>query len=148
MPGTLAYFDTSVLVKRYIREPSSIHARDLLRRHRFLSSAIAPVETTSALRRRRIAGDLSERDFLAILTRIKRDCVYWELVEVSPQVLVQAEDLIRKTDLRTLDALHVASVLVFQTTSGLRIPFVTGDQRQRDAGEQLDLDVVWVGPKS
>jgi predicted nucleic acid-binding protein len=148
MPATWAYFDTSVLVKRYIREPGSIRARDLLRRYRFLSSAITPVETTSALRRRRIAGDLSERDLLAILSRIKRDRAYWELVEVSPQVLAQAEELIRKTDLRTLDALHVASVQVFQTASGLRIPFITGDQRQRDAGDQLGLDVVWVGPKS
>ena len=74
--------------------------------------------------------------------------MYWELVEVSPQVLAQAEELIRKTDLRTLDALHVASALVFQTTSGLRVPFITGDQRQRNVAEQLDLELVWVGPKS
>jgi predicted nucleic acid-binding protein len=35
-----AYFDTSVLLKRYVREDTSAQARALLRRHRFLSSAI------------------------------------------------------------------------------------------------------------
>jgi len=47
--------------------------------------------------------------------------------------------------LRSLDAIHLASLLTFQTASATRIPFVTGDDRQRQAAAQIGLDVVWVG---
>ena len=90
MPAPWAYFDTSVLVKRYVREQGSPRARFLLRRHRFLSSAVAPVEVVSALCRRRAAGELTQQNFAAILTRIREDRSYWQLVEVSPLVLAQS----------------------------------------------------------
>jgi hypothetical protein len=59
-------------------------------------------------------------------------------------VLSQAEELIQKTALRTLDAIHVASAMAFQASSGIRIPFITGDTRQRSAAEQVALNVIWV----
>jgi hypothetical protein len=47
--------------------------------------------------------------------------------------------------MRTLDAIHVASLVTFQAVSELRIPFVTGDDQQREAAAHIGLDVVWVG---
>ncbi len=139
-----AYFDTSVLVKRYVKEEGSTTARRLLQRYRFLSSVVAPVEVLSALSRRRTAGELTQRDFLAVRSRLHKDRAYWELVEVGALVLSQAEELVQKTGLRTLDALHVASALTFQSASGLTIPFVTADVRQREAAERLALTLIWV----
>ena len=139
-----AYFDTSVLIKRYVKEAGSSAARKLLQRYRFLSSALAPVEALSALSRRRTAGEITQRDFLAIRSRLHKDRDYWELIEVGPIVLSQAEDLVQNTGLRTLDALHVASALTFQATSGLTIPFVTADVRQRDAAESLAINLIWI----
>ena len=55
MAPPFAYFDTSVVVKGYVREPSSTMARALLRRHRCVSSAILRLEVVSALNRRRAA---------------------------------------------------------------------------------------------
>ncbi len=52
---------------------------------------------------------------------------------MGPIVLSQAEDLVQRTGLRALDALHVASALTFQAASGLTLPFVTADVKQRDA---------------
>jgi len=144
MAAPWAYFDTSVLVKRYVREEGSPRASALLRRYRFLSSAIAPLEATSALCRRRATGELAQRDFAAILSRIRRDRVYWELVEVTPLVLGRAEELIREVALRTLDAIHVASALAFRRASGLSVPFITADARQREAAGRVALDMVWV----
>jgi predicted nucleic acid-binding protein len=139
-----AYFDTSVLMKRYVKEAGLPAARKLLQRYRYLSSALAPVEALSTLSRRRTAGEITQRDFLAIRSRLHKDRDYWELIEVGPIVLSQAEDLVQKTGLRTLDALHVASALTFQATSGLTIPFVTADARQRDAAESLVLNLIWI----
>lgn len=63
---------------------------------------------------------------------------------MGPIVLSQAEELVQRIGLRTLDALHVASALTFQAASGLTIPFVTADVRQRDVAESLALNLIWI----
>jgi predicted nucleic acid-binding protein len=146
MAPAWAYFDTSALVKRYINERGSMLITGLMRRHDFLSSAITPVEVMSAFCRRRREGDLSEKNFLAVSRRVQNDRVQWELVEVSSTVLNRAEELIQGIiPIRALDAIQVASLVTFQAASALRIPFVTADERQREAGTQFGLDVIWVG---
>ena len=142
--GEWAYFDTSVLVKRYVREAGSRRARELLRRHRFLSCAIAPLEALSAFSRREAAGELSPRNLGAIMSRMRADRDHWELVELNAAVLGRAEEVIAKAGIRTSDAIHIASVLAFQELSGLRVPFITADERQRGAARQMGLEVTWV----
>jgi len=143
---TFAYFDTSALVKRYVRERGSAQVGSLLRRHELLSSAITPVEVLSALSRRKRNGDLSAEDLSALLSRVQSDRLRWELVEVGGTVLSRAEEIIQGTaPVRALDAVHVASLMEFQAASSIQISFVTGDARQRDAANYLGLDVIWVG---
>lgn len=139
-----AYFDTSVLVKRYVLEKGSPRARGLLKKHRILTSAIAPTEAISALSRRHTVQELTAKHFVEILGRLHADRVYWEFVEVSALVLKKADEVILQTGLRTLDAIHLASMLVFQTSSEIQIPFITGDIRQREAAAHFGLDVAWV----
>ena len=142
---TPAYFDTSVLVKNYVQEAGSAHAGELLRSHIFLSSSITPVELMSALMRRKSRRELQAADMPGILARVRGDRPYWKLVDVGIAVLGQAEEIIQKAQIRALDAIHIASLMTFQSAAGIGIPFVTGDGRQRDAAEQMKLDVVWVG---
>lgn len=144
MAAPQAYFDTSALIKRYVKERGSETARALLRRFRVLSSAIVTAELMSALGRRRAAGDLGRQALAAILSRLQDDRSSWRLVEVGPPVLSRAEELISTTSLRTLDAIHVASALVFRGGTGLRVPFVTADTRQRSAATGLGLAVMWI----
>ena len=140
-----AYFDTSAVVKRYVFEPGALQARSLLRRHDFLSSAITPLEILSALGRRRRTGEISEKNFTAAIRRIGSDKRSWELIELTAVVLSRTEQIIPQSSMRALDALHIASALAFQAAAGLRVPFVTGDHRQRDAAEQMNLEVIWIG---
>lgn len=143
---TFAYFDTSALIKRYVNEKGSGRVVSLLRRHDLLSSAVTPVEMISALCRRKRNGELSDEDFTATLRRVQDERKRWELVELGPTVLSRAEEIVQGTvPMRSLDAIHVACFLTFQTESGTRIPFVTGDDRQREAAAFMGLDVVWVG---
>jgi predicted nucleic acid-binding protein len=143
---TFAYFDTSALVKRYVRERGSARVRSLLERYDLLSSAITPVEVFSALWRRKRNGNLSEGHLAATLSRVESDRLRWELVELGGTVLSRAEEIVQGTvPMRALDAIHVASLITFQAASGIQIPFITGDGRQHDAAEQMKLDVVWVG---
>ena len=143
---TFAYFDTSALIKRYVRERGSTRVVSLMRRHELLSSAITPVEVMSALSRRRRERELSEEDFAATASRVQSERIRWELVEVGETVLNRAEEIVQGTvPMRALDAVHVASLMAFQAASSIQIPFVTGDGRQRDAANYLGLDVIWVG---
>jgi predicted nucleic acid-binding protein len=143
---TFAYFDTSALIKRYVSEKGSGRVVSLLRRHDLLSSAITPVEVMSALCRRKRNGELSDEDFAVTLNRVQGERTRWELVELGGTVLSRAEEIIQgRVPMRALDAIHVASLVTFQAASGTRIPFVSGDERQREAAGHIGLDVVWVG---
>ena len=147
MAVSWAYVDTSVLLKRYLREAGTAMARRILQRYRVVSSAIAPVEATSALCRRRAVGDIGETDFQAILDRLTEDRMHWELLELTGEVLGQAEQVIRVMKVRTLDANHLASALIFRAAAGTgKSPqFGTGDAQQRVAALGLGLEIVWVG---
>jgi predicted nucleic acid-binding protein len=140
----LAYFDTSVIVKRYVSESGSAAARGLLRRYELVSSAIAPVELLAALRRRRSAGELSPDQVARVLADSRNDRLFWQLLDVGHRVLSEAEMLLQTTPVRTLDALHIASARCFAATGATPIPFVTADARQRVAADQLGLEVIWV----
>jgi predicted nucleic acid-binding protein len=143
---TFAYFDTSALIKRYVRETGSAQVVALLRRHDLLSSAITPVEIMSALGRRRRDRDLSEQAFNATVNRVRSERLHWELIEVGETVLSRAEEIVQgSVPMRSLDAVHIASLMAFQSASGIRCPFVTSDGRQRDAATFLDLDIIWIG---
>jgi hypothetical protein len=64
----------------------------------------------------------------------------------SSLVLNRAAEIVQgDVAIRTLDAIHVASLVTFQTASGSEIPLITGDGRQRDAATHLGLNVIWVG---
>ena len=61
--------------------------------------------------------------------------------DVSPERRQAAGDL----GAADFDAVHLAAALTFQSTAGLRVPFVTADARQRDAAEPSGLPVFWAG---
>ena len=147
MAAPWAYVDTSVLLKRYIEEAGAADSRRLLRRYRVVSSAIAPVEATSALWRRRAANDVADADLQAILRRLVDDRSHWELVDLTADVLDRAEQVIQRAGVRTLDAVHLASALAVQAASGRgrTMQFITADARQREAAVGLGLQVAWVG---
>ena len=142
---SFAYFDTSAVVKRYVLESGSLPVRGWLRRHDFLSSAITPLEILSALGRRKQSGELSEKNFAAAVRRVGSDRARWELIELGGVVLNRAEEIIQQQPMRALDAIHIASALVFQASAGLQIAFVTGDRKQADAAERMGLNVIWTG---
>jgi predicted nucleic acid-binding protein len=145
MAAAWAYFDTGALVKRYVKEPGSAQVVALFRRCRFLSSAIAPVEAMSGLCRRREAGALPAGQFERVVAKMAADRTRWELVGLTSFVLGRAEALIRQQALWPLDAVHLASALIFQEEMGHRLRFVTAQPRQRHVAARINLDVVWVG---
>jgi uncharacterized protein len=141
---SLAYFDTSALVKNYVQEAGSARVRELVAAYEFLSSAIAPIELLSAVQRRYRQGEISRPNYNAIVARVKTDRTFWQLVESVPQVLIKAEEVVVSHNVRTLDAIHLASALIIQRSLSTTFPFISADERQLDAARRCKLQTIAV----
>jgi uncharacterized protein len=139
---SLAYFDTSALVKNYVREAGSSRARALLTSYEFLSSAITPIELQSAVQRRHRQREINQPNYKSIISRVAGDRSYWQLVEVVPQVLSKAEELVVSENVRTRDAIHIASAMIIQESFPTRLPFISADERQLAAAQKCKLTVI------
>jgi uncharacterized protein len=139
---SLAYFDSSAVVKNYIREAGSSRVRGLLMSYEFLSSAITPIELHSAVQRRRRQGEITQPNYNSIVSRLANDRSYWQLVEAVPQVLSKAEELVKTENVRTLDAIHIASAIIIQDSFTTPLPFISADERQLAAAQSCKLSVI------
>ena len=136
-----AYFDSSVLVKVYIREPGSARGRQLVRTRQVITSAIAGLELLSAFRRN---GSIDEDAHSEILKRFSQHREKWRFVELTSTVLENAERYVSDFDVRALDAIHIASAMISRDRFPKGLPLITADFRQRQVAIQLGLQVIGV----
>ena len=141
---TFAYFDTSVIVKNYIREAGSDRARQLLRTHRAVTSAIAALESISAFRRNLASNVIDDAGYSAILNRFETDRRKLDVLELTDSILTSAEQYVSNYNVRALDAIHLATAMMTGVRFPKQLSFVTSDSIQRDAALQLGLKIVWV----
>jgi len=130
----LVYLDSSALVKLVVREPESDDLRAFLGENpAAVSSALAVTEV------RRAIGRLSPRRSLSDRARLVLDGV--ALLEMELEILEKAASLL-PAELRTLDAIHIASALSLGTDL---LAFVSYDDRQRNAARKAGLPLVQPG---
>lgn len=145
MKGKWLYLDTSTFLKLYVKEKDSERARNLVKQSFILSSAILPVESFSALSRKKQNGDISNKIFDKLAGRIKSDLAAIEIIMPGDDVLKRTENVVLNSTARTLDAIHIASALVFEDMSGIRLTFVTSDRKQHKIAVSQGLDTVFAG---
>ncbi len=139
-----SYFDSSVLVKIYVRENGSARARRLIRARQVITASIAGLELVSAFRRNLTSGSIDERSHSAIMKRFQQHREQWRYVELTPASLETAEKYVSDFDVRALDAIHIASAMISRGRFPKDLPFITADSRQREVAVDLGLDVIWV----
>jgi predicted nucleic acid-binding protein len=123
------YVDSSALVKLAVREPESAALRRYLARRRpLVSSALARTEVGRALLPLGPDAIRRGRDVLARL----------DLLRINDRLL-DAAGLLAPADLRSLDAIHLASAEQFG--SDLRA-FVTYDERLATAARDRGFRVI------
>jgi predicted nucleic acid-binding protein len=133
-------FDSSAFAKRYIDEHGSQFVDEICQRADQLGlCAIAPAELFSAVNRRRREGYFSPSDYELIKSHIITDLRDIFLLDLTPGVTAQAIRLLESQFLRAMDALHVACALEWQADL-----FVTADQRQLIAAQNVGLPSQWV----
>ena len=139
------YFDTSAFLKLYIKEDGSSKARGLARKSRILSSAILPVESFSALSGKWRSRALSRALLQKLIQRIRGDLLSVEIVRLRDEVLTRAEEVVLNSPARTLDAIHIASALIFEEMLGVSISFATSDRIQEHAAGDMGLKTLFIG---
>ena len=65
-------------------------------------------------------------------------------MEPVPEVLAKAEEIVKDHNVRTLDAVHLASVIVIRDSIGIQLPFITADDRQLAAARDCKLETITV----
>ena len=138
----LFLFDTSALVKRYHAEVGSDKVDEIFDDpdNVLIISELALVEVTSALQRKLNRGEITASAMENALAQFARD-VLSELIvaELTSELVRRARRLVSEYDLRTLDALQLASALEFQV---LRPTFVCADVNLCDAAQAAGMTVL------
>jgi predicted nucleic acid-binding protein len=60
--------------------------------------------------------------------------------------LAKAEEIVVGYNVRTLDAIHLASAIIIQESIGAQLPFITADDRQLAAAHDSKLETIPVKP--
>ena len=129
------YLDSSVLVSIALGDPRGLQALVIIGSRDACTSELSTVECQSGLSAQYATAPsglpAAEQALNAVLDRI-------QLIQITPAVLTQARTLIRRhragLGLRTLDALHVASVAEIRAQLGTgAIEYLTADRKQHSA---------------
>ena len=65
-------------------------------------------------------------------------------MEPVPEVLAKAEEMVKDHNVRTLDAVHLASAIVIQDSIGTQLLFITTADRQLAAARDCKLEAITV----
>jgi predicted nucleic acid-binding protein len=132
------FFDTSALTKRYVEEEGSEQVRTLCAEADALGfSVLGLPELISTLCRLVREGRLSDRDYRSLKSAVQADLADADLCDLSQEAFEKTLRCLERHPLRTLDAIHVGSALVYQPDF-----FVSADRRQAEAAGREGLKVV------
>ena len=132
--------DTSALIKRYIAIQGGEELAALLADATSLH--IAPhcrVEMHSAFNRLRLTKQMSAAACHAALAEFEQDLADFRVTPWSAAIEIEAIKMLTNSNLRAMDALHVAAALMVGAEQ-----FVTSDERQAQAAKRVKLNAVRV----
>jgi predicted nucleic acid-binding protein len=134
----IAYLDTSALLRLVLREPGALE--ELRSCEALISSEVLAVESLRTIDRLRLQGALSVEE------AVSRRGTVTEWLEAVDLVLLQRPVLARAsepypTPLGTLDALHLATALVWRERMGQALVMATHDRDLALAARSFGLAV-------
>ena len=132
----IAYVDSSVLLRKVLRQSGSLREWKAIRTG--VASALVETECLRTLDRLRLRSNLSDRDL-----SLRRAAVFrlLESMEVTAPVLARAAQPL-PTELGTLDAIHLATALLWSQRIGAGVVMATHDVALGIAARACGLRVV------
>jgi predicted nucleic acid-binding protein len=128
------YADSSALLKRYIDEPDSDRAVELLAS----DDELVTGRHTSVEVRRNLARLLEPSAAVTARAALLDDLAAFALVELDADTCELAASIAEQTGVRTLDALHLGAA----RRLGTALTFLTFDVRQAQAARLLGFTVA------
>ncbi len=135
----IAYVDSSVLLRVILGQPDSLHEWGTVERG--VVSSLVEVECLRTLDRLRVATGLPEGDVALRREAVVRLLDSMDVVGVSTPILRRASQPF-PVALGTLDALHLATALVWRDSVGLDLVMATHDGALGIAARAMGLVVV------
>ena len=136
----ILYFDTSALIKRYIREQDSSLVRQWIEEADLVGcNLIARAEMAAAIRRLWLMKELGAETAFVILTAFRRHWPAYIRLPVTETTAARADELAWQFGLRGYDAVHLASAVLWQEALGERVTLATYDRPLWQAARKAGL---------
>jgi predicted nucleic acid-binding protein len=133
------YVDTSALLRLVLREPGAL--AELTSAESLVSSEMLAVESLRTVDRLRLQGSLSSEDAVARRAAVSEWLEAVDLVLLQRPVLARAAEPF-PTPLGTLDAIHLATALVWQDRLERPLVMATHDRDLALAARSFGIEVV------
>jgi predicted nucleic acid-binding protein len=135
----ITYLDASVILRRLLQQPGP--TLELGPTDETISSSLAQVECFRALDRLRLLGAMDE------IAQVRSRMLVYQAFE-SCEVLEPGEAVLERaampfpSSLKTLDAIHIATALVYREATGNPIRMATHDRALARACRAMGLEVI------
>jgi predicted nucleic acid-binding protein len=139
----IAYVDASVILRLALGQPNRLAEWRRIRRG--VSSTLVTAECLRTLDRLRLRRKLSDAEMGTRRAAILSIIASLELVELDPAVLDRASQPM-PTELGTLDAIHLATALLWKEMTATPITVATHDQALGLSAKAHGLSVVGLAP--
>ncbi len=136
-----AYCDASVLVRFILDQPGRLIA--LEEAGELVTSTLAEVECLRAVENARLRGEIDEETFVARRTEAYAKLSGLRQIDLCRTILRRAQEPFG-VPLRTLDAIHVATAVLWRDRRDARLVFATHDRQQAHAAAILGFEVIGV----
>ena len=138
----IAYVDASVLLRVALGQPNAL--REWRQIEQGIASALITTESLRTLDRLRHRARLADREIATRRATILSLIASLDVVDVDAAVLTRAAQPM-PTELGTLDAIHLATALLWIESTGERLVMATHDTALALAAEAHGLAVVGAG---
>jgi predicted nucleic acid-binding protein len=135
-----AFWDTSALVPLCVRQRATPAAVALYKTHDVVIWWATAVEIASALARLARMKQITPSDYTKARKLAKTLADSWSIVQPSDALRAKAMQLVERHNLRAADALQLAAALGWCEDAPHGQPFLTADDRLREAAEISGFD--------
>lgn len=136
------YAESSAVLAWLLDEAAGPFVRQTLSESEIVvASDLTLIECDRVLHRAAALGDLTEAEVADRRAHLATAAAHWHVLRLGPEVVDRARQPFPGDPLRTLDAIHLASVLVARSAvAGLEL--LSLDERIRSVGTKLGLALL------
>jgi predicted nucleic acid-binding protein len=137
----IVYLDSSALLRLILREPHALDLAELRSCESIVSSEILAIEGARTLDRLRLQGSLTMDEAATRIEALRDWLEAVDLVLLQKPILARASEPF-PTPLGTLDAMHLATALVWRDRMGRELTMATHDGGLAIAARAFGIPVL------